>query len=408
MIYGHIVFSGETKGILKEYSRSHTEHQPHILYVHTLTTDVAFYALKNSVHGIISEESSFATHGANILRCYYSNSKNVIVWVSGVRRTDIVGLLGKMVYITSEGQVCELTDVECTNGLANNVQNNITYVPLNKRSIVSYNISSDSYDICYWPHRHFNILTFSIMKEGLGNNLCMLGAKEIYIYLDANGNIWFRNAPLICELIELAKNHKSAYPMLMNQIEMYNKIYAQLQFHFTFSQLIGMLIDYFSIFILFHDTYEDVLVSADTFFKEHMEPILVYQMMNLLMSCKLDEWMLDNNILLEKQKNLLSFECLAPIPEFTIIMDISYCIKRFYNTLKTLGYEKFWIIHKERLIFYIKFFVAKEWKFVMNKILFTRFSDYVRRRLPDISFANLSSYNFFEVEKLMGELQDEY
>lgn len=409
MLYGHIVFPDEACAILKEYSRNHSENAVHIIFVHALTTDVAFYILSNAVCGVISEESSFATHGANILRCYYNKSRKKLAWVSGIKHSDIENLFGEKIFITSDGEIGVFSSAEYTyfNNKEIRINKNVSYYPLNKRSILDYNISNDSYNICYWPHRKFDLLTFSIMQKGLEKNLSLFGIDTPFIFMDDYGNIWFRNAPLISRLSELAKDCDYALPMLLKQINLYTDIYIRLQSKFCFSDLTKMLIDYFSIFILFHDTYEDVLVDADLFFKRNLNELVSYQLMNMLMSCKLDEWMLNNNILLEKRKSLLSTEKLAPLPGFSIIDDINYCIKHFSNTLINLGFEDFWINNKSRIEFYIKFFVAKEWKFVMNKLLFTRFSNYIQKTIPNVSFAELALKDIAEVIKMIEEVQDE-
>lgn len=404
---GNIVFSAKACAVLKEYIREQKEYDPHILFVHALTTDVAFYILNNPVCGVISEESSFATHGANILRCHYNNSKNEIAWVSGINRSDLVNLFGKEVFITSEGEVGIFNSAEYANfkEQKSNEQKTALYVPLRKRSIVDYNISNNSFAICYWPHRQFNALTFSIMKEGLIRNLRLLGMKSPFAFIDDTGNIWFENAPLISELSLYAKNYDIALPILIKQIDMYRNMHKRLHADFDFLELVEMLIDYFSVFILFHDTYEDVLTEIDLFFKAYFGEPLTYQIMNLLMCCKLDEWMLNNNIVLEKRKNLLSNEKKVPLPDFTIMDDIDYSIKRFRDFLTELGFEDFWIIYNRKIEFYIKFFVAKEWKFVMNKILFTRFSDNIQKRLPNISFTELASRNIIEVKNIIKETE---
>lgn len=408
MLYGHIIFPDEVCAVLRKYHRNHSECTTHIIFVHALTTDVAFYVLRNSVCGIISEESSFATHGANILRCHFNKSTDNIAWVSGIKYSDIANLFDEKVFITSDGRIGAFSGAECTYYIkGNDIQKKFFYRPLDKRSILDYNISNNSYEICYWPHRTFNLLTFSIMRKGLERNLSLFDINDVSIFMDKYGNIWFRNAPLITTLSELAKNYEDAMPMLLKQINMYSNLYISLQHRFCFADLIKMLVDYFSIFILFHDTYEDVLVDADLFFKKHLNQSVVFQLMNLLMSCKLDEWMLNNNILLEKRKNLLSTERIVPLPDFTIEDDIEYCIIRFSHILINLGIEDMWKKNKNRIEFYIKFFVAKEWKFVMNKLLFTRFSNYIRKIIPNVSFTELASKDIDEVKKMIKEVQDE-
>ena len=392
MLYGHVIFSAEAQAIFKEYKRSFCESEPHIIFTKALTTDVAFYVLQNPVRGIITEESSFATHGANILRCYYNQLGFEIAWISGVKREDIERYLGKEIFISRNGEIGEITDEYCVSSISINTGKfeKVSYVPLDRRSILEYNISLKKFAICYWPHRTYNVLTFSVMKEGLNKNLHFLGYTKASIDLDKEGHIWLQNAPLVSELSAIAMDYDRALPLLLKQIDTYKEIYNRLQYPTSFSDLIEMLIDYFSVFLLFHDTYEDVLVEINLFLKNNFKESTVYHLMNVFMTCKVDEWMLNNNILLEKRKNLLSNEQVVPLPHFSIMDDIEYSRLRFSNLLLDLGGERFWLSNKNRLIFYIKFFVVKEWKFVMNKILFTRFSDYIRKIFPDVAFKDIA------------------
>jgi len=406
MLQGNVIFPNDACAILKEYKQYYSTYEPHIVFAKALTIDVAFYIINNPVCGIITEESSFATHGANILRCYYRNSKAIISWVSGITYANLFDLFGKKIFIASNGKIDFYND--------NNYYNRekaersfVSYVPMSKKSILEYNISNKTYSICYWPHRKFDRLTFSIMQKGLCNNLKLFGVNKPYITLDHKGNIWFKNAPLISDLSLLAKNKDKAFIILQKQINLYQKIYYQLKCSYSFSDLIDMLIDYFSIFLLFHDTYEDVLVDADSLLKNCLEETHAIELMNLLMSCKLDEWILSNNLVLKKRKKLLSLDELVPIPDFSIVTDIDYCMNRYYNAFVNLGKEDLWMKYKNIIEYYINFFVAKEWKFITNKLLFTRFSNYLREIIPNVSFSELSLMDIAEVKKMVDEVNNE-
>lgn len=125
MLYGHIIFPDEVCAVLRKYHRNHSECTTHIIFVHALTTDVAFYVLRNSVCGIISEESSFATHGANILRCHFNKSRDNIAWVSGIKYSDIANLFDEKVFITSDGRIGAFSGAECTYYIkGNDIQKN--------------------------------------------------------------------------------------------------------------------------------------------------------------------------------------------------------------------------------------------------------------------------------------------
>jgi hypothetical protein len=49
------------------------------------------------------------------------------------------------------------------------------------------------------------------------------------------------------------------------------------------------------------------------------------------------------------------------------------------------------------------FFIAKEWKFVMNKVLFTRFANNLRNLIPNIAFEELALKIINEVIDLLEE-----
>lgn len=404
MVLGNIIFPFEACGILKKYVKNESESNPHIIFAKELTIDVAFYILNNPVCGIITESSSFATHGANILRCKIGKSINNLSWISGVNYCDIETWFGKKIIMTANGTISVLVNESHIN-INNDIKKPsiISYIPIKKRSIVSYDICNNSYSICYWPHRNFNNLTFSVMKIGLIHNFELLGKKQVNIILDNKGNIWFENSYFISEIVDIAKNRTLAMPILTKQIQLYENIYNKLLYNFTPIDLINMLTEYFSLFVLFHDTYEDVLIEADKFFKEHLESDISYKAMDLLMHSWLDEWMADNNIILEKRKNLLSYEEVVSLPQYSILYDINYCIKRFSDFLVKSDYSDFLKKFTSKITFYIQFFVAKEWKFVINKILFTRFSDMLRCELPQYTF---SEFAIMSIQDVIGLLKE--
>lgn len=204
MLLGNVIFPGRAKAALFEYERGCTLDHPAILFVSALTTDVAFFILSNPVCGIISEESSFATHGANILRCFYKNHIENLVWVSGVRKSDIQLYFQKEVCIFPDGRVDVTDNIDILDNECKRIITAKHFVPLEKRSIIEYNISSKCYKVCFWPHRRFNALTFSVMKSGLEHNMNLLFGVDSTITLDEQGQIWFADATLLGDIICLA------------------------------------------------------------------------------------------------------------------------------------------------------------------------------------------------------------
>ena len=183
------IFPGEVYATLFEYFNGLSESCEHIIYAQALTTEVAFYVLNYPVIGIITEESSFATHGANILRSYFMKTDRYIVWVSGVSLTLINEAFGNTVIISINGFINTLNENKYTNKTENSLKKktSIKYLPQQNRSLLEYNTSDKSYSICYWPHREFSFLTFSIMSKGLLRNMKLFNIDAKGIFLDDKG-----------------------------------------------------------------------------------------------------------------------------------------------------------------------------------------------------------------------------
>ena len=107
MLVGDVVFKGEVSAQLKKYDTSNAmaTEKPIIIYAYSLTTELAFYVINNPVVGILTEESSFATHGANILRCKQSNESQRIVWISGLNIKELSFFEGRIISLHEDGAV---------------------------------------------------------------------------------------------------------------------------------------------------------------------------------------------------------------------------------------------------------------------------------------------------------------
>lgn len=399
------IFPGETCATVREYCDGLSESCEHIIYAHALTTEVAFYVLNHPVIGIITEESSFATHGANILRSFFLKTGTYIAWVSGVSHALINKFFGRTISINIDSIVTAFDEVKNINDKERFLTKNASakYLSLQNKCLLEYNVSNKNYSVCYWPHRNFNYLTFSIMSKGLLNNMRLLNSKIDEIVLDENGRIWFNNAPLISDFYRWASDIEFARPILDRQIDMYKHIFERLQNKYSFRDLSKFIIEYFSVFLLFHDTYENVLINAHSFFVEEIGKYEADLFMDILMCCKLDDWMLEEKLVLVKRKNLLSDESIVPLPNFSIMDDIKITTERIKQYLIKKGKGDFFNENAQALEFYIRFFVAKEWKFVMNKILFTRFSNFLKDKSFDDKFDVLSEKDINHVINIMED-----
>ena len=270
MLIGDVVFKGEISAKLKKFTMDmNIEKKPIIIYSYSLTTELAFFVLNNPVVGILTEESSFATHGANILRCHQNNNDSKIVWISGISVNKLAELEGREITIHEDGGVTA-NEAE----LRHSIKNTKDFYPnpMKKRCIVEYDLTTNHYKLCYWPHRRYNLLTFSIWKKGLEKNLILFGKNDPVIERDDSDRIWFYNCPFLSDYVRMATDYNSAIEMLDKQIELYHSFYLKLRNeNYTCSELVRMSCDYFSVFLLFHETYEDVFLQAYHLFKKNTE-----------------------------------------------------------------------------------------------------------------------------------------
>ena len=126
-------------------------------------------------------------------------------------------------------------------------------------------------------------------------------------------------------------------------------------------------------------------------------------MFNRLLQSKIDKWMLAENLLLIKSKNFLSDEEIVPVPPFTIYTDIDETIQLFKEYLTEVGYENCWQQNHNQIVFYNKCFVAKEWKFVMIKMLSTRFSKMVKEKVSSRTIDEICNMDIVELAKLLEQ-----
>lgn len=401
MLKGDVVFRGEVYGKVTGFELTNVENieEPIIIFAYSLTTELAFYVLNNTVAGIITEESSFATHGANILRCMQKSSDRRITWITGVPTSTLSGLSGKMIHITEDGYIQPDNKDDFSE-----IHKKKPYSPtaMRKRSIVEYDLTSTNYKICYWPHRIYNRLTYSIWERGLRKNLRLFGIDDALIELDNQGRIWFKNCPYMSDYISMATDVDNASDMLQSQIDMYHRFYTKLiNNQYTPDELIDMSSDYFSIFLLFHETYEEVFLEALNLFKKELGDGDCYEVFNTLLQSKVDKWMMEEHILLIKKKDFLSDEKRIPCPPFTIYEDIEYTTYQFKKYLYEKGTQDFYRRFTKQILFYNRVLVAKEWKFVMIKLLSTRFSEMLKEQLPFVSFDTISGMTIYDVKKML-------
>lgn len=375
MLTGNYIFNGNAdNALLLEYDPEHEDifHKGCLICAEQLTNEIALLAIKIQAAGLMTCSSSFATHGANILRSYFDKYHSQFLWITNIVRSEIEGYIGKRISII-DGMVSFPIDEKYDHFIPA-----VTLNPIKNRTIIDYYVLERKMSVCYWPHRQYDNFTYSIMKKGLEINCEWLFCRKCDIKLDEKGYIWFGAGIPLQTIIDMSRNYKVSEAYLVRQIEVYYKLISEVSSQRTFSKYVELLIEYFSVFILYHNTYEYVLLDIFQWAENEYGAGFAVECVNKFLFCYVDEWMLDQSLVLEKNKSLFSCEPLTPIPDFTIYDDIIRKEREIYNFFKESEKLSFCEKNKDRIDYWIKVFVVKEWKFVINKILFTRCGNKIR------------------------------
>ncbi|NBJ00310.1 hypothetical protein D3Z62_09120 [Lachnospiraceae bacterium] len=405
MLTGNIIFNGNAENaLLLEYEINQEElfQKGCLIYSEQLTNEVALLAIKVHAVGLLTCNSSFATHGANILRSYFNRNYCQFLWITNIKRTELEGYIGKRISIINGKLSFPMNERN------DSFVRDIVLNPIKNRTKIKYYISKGKMDVCYWPHRKYDIFTFSIMKKGLKKNYEWLFAKKTDVILDGEGRIWFSDGIPLRSIIDLARNYETSELYLEKQVEVYHKIILNISSQMIFSKCVELLIEYFTVFILYHNTYEYVLLDIYYCAESAYGAEFANECINVFLFCCIDEWMLMHSLTLEKHKSLYASEPLTPVPNFSIYDDIKKKEKDIYNYFEKSGKLVFYEQNRKKIQYWIKVFVVKEWKFVINKILFTRCGKKIREFCANqkLSLIQIQKMMIDRVLKIMGDLNE--
>lgn len=403
MLTGNFIFNGNAKNaLLLEYNPAHENlfQKGCLIYAEQLTNEIALLAIRVQAAGLMTCNSSFATHGANILRSFFDRYCNHFLWITNVVKKEIERYIGKRISIV-DGIVFSLMDEEQDRFIQN-----ITLDPIKNRTMIDYCVTKGKMNVCYWPHRQYDCFTFSIMKMGLEENCEWLFNKRIDIKLDEKGHIWFLDGIPLQKIIGISRDYEMSQEYLARQIGIYHKLIFEISSQRTFSKYVELLIEYFSVFILYHNTYEHVLLDIFQWAENEYGAGFAIECVNKFLFCYVDEWMMDQSLALEKNKSLFACEPLTPIPDFTIYDDIVKKESDIYDFFKESDKLPFYKKNKERIDYWIKVFIVKEWKFVINKILFTRCGSKIHEICMNYrwSLKEIQSMDIGKVLKIVGDI----
>lgn len=374
-----------------------------ILFAEKLTNDLAIYALNSGAQGIITRRTSFAAHGANILRG--SNVK--IAWVTNVDLDTLIPYINSYIYVDTAGNIYALSEInECTEMAKEppkeTMQYNFLSAPLNDTSVVDFNLSTGEQWICYWKYNYFSGYIYESLSVGIQCELMELFGSEVDVKRDENGRIWVRTDVSHSKMLNYCCDSQKLLAYLDKVKVNYNQLLESISNNkISMSILQQWFIKYFSTFTLFHRSYDYVLYKLYEMVLKEKSTIAV-DFMDFLMNSKIDNWLVEKQSIINHSKAFMVPEPVLPMPSFTIEEDIeaalykTECFFANYNLFD--WYKQNNEVIKSRVIL----FVIKEWKFVIYKLLTSRcYLFYSKCENLDLSTVAESSYS--ELEVLYGE-----
>jgi hypothetical protein len=371
------ILAGSGRGRFCLWDPTHPLNRGDIPFSDSLTVDLASAALEAESPVIATCESSFATHGANLLRA--ARAQRTVGWVTGIDYAQAESLLGQIVEIDANGTIQDVKQLKSEDDQSdytlNRLQNTPQILPRKNRTQIRYNCTTGVVCTCFWPHRAFPQLTYSLMSEGLERNCQFIGYMEAYTCLDSKQQIWFHSGPTYAQLLGMASDPASGTLHAKLQIQTYDFIRNQLSNgELRIDALVDLLGQYFAAFLLFHDTYEHVILQSLVHIASMLTDGDAIDRDELLW-CELDLWLMQNDLRPLKEKNLLRREPIFPLPPFGPYEDLAITKDRIKKLLASSVPSHRVNQMTRYLDYYCMVFVAKEWKFIINKILFSRFAN---------------------------------
>lgn len=416
-LQGRAVFPGTVVGPPYLWDVGGPLSRDNIIVAGHLSNEIALAAIEAKVRGIVTEEGSFATHGANLLRSAFAFHGYLPVWITDVKGACCLLYGQNELQLYSNGLVASTTSGSSAyEGSARE-----RYIARPPREIIKLGTRSGELARAYWPHRHYDVLTASIMIPGLEDACRRITGRVCSIERSRDGILWFSGtAPSLQELKALAKDPRKSKSYLNQQIATYRELYRTLQSaerngsqrtEFSLHQFVKCIEVYFSVLLLYHNTYEDVFAKLAVLLHHRVGDSGLDRVMNRLLHSKLSDWQLETRIALRNPKDLLAETSPVALPPFSVDDDLNAAHVTAVQAINELASEyasTFSDSEKEYVQYASDVFVVKEWKFVMNKVLYSRFgskaSEMAAKLESGDELADLSNWRRHDVRYVLHRL----
>ena len=357
------------------------------------TNDVAIAAIAGTANLVITRNGSFAAHAANLLRAHYAQTGKSIAWITNVME-DLQEYEGCRIHSDGTGYLWIVGQGEVTPRykVTKRVHTTKRVVAHPIRESIMMAAGAASIWRVYWPHRSYDTLTFSLMAPGLRRCLWNIAGENCTVARSTSGQMLFSfNAPSVGDLLEIASSSANSSSHLLAQSVGYATLLTdtdriELDSVDSVDKIGRGIQTYFSFQLLFHDTYESVIASATNRLAAEggVDPVILC---DIVLRSQLTDWFIQTRVVLPNQKDLFQEIPVVPRPPFLPAEDLSATTDRVSREIDRIISCSSWKtgLKEARLNFLhaSHVFVIKEWKFFMNKYLFSRYNFAVRRVVGD-------------------------
>ena len=365
-----------TAGRLIKYSELAQEKFPSdcILFSERLSNDLAIDAVNSGIQGIITRKTSFAAHGANILR----GSDIKITWITNVDIDLLIPFENTYIVLDTLGNIYSSSesDISSTYNLDKSddtIKYRFSSPPLNDTSIIDYNLFTDEQWICYWKYNYFSKYIFSSLSRGIQNEFAKIYNYTPLVKRTDDGKIWVKTDITHSQMLEYCCHPNQLLRYMKLVKKNYTQILADMSLNIlTKNNLQKWLIQYYSTFTLIHRSYEYVLYKMYEKIASDCSTEIAVKYMDYLMNSKIDRWLVINHNNINNSKEFMIQEKLVPIPSFTIEEDIQEALHKTEHFFKQMDLLDWYQCHKDLINSGVYLFVIKEWKFVLYKLLTSR------------------------------------
>lgn len=373
-LHGDAVFGGSFAGVGAGMTGGVFDPTRMVLVADAMTTELANFCIRVGVRAVVTSSGSFACHGANLLRAAARREGfELPIWVSGLA-CDAWELEGRQLHMDPHGGV----DVR---GPTPREWDHAKHEPVEH---VVWRQGDGVVARLLWPHRRYDVFTASLMLPGLTSDMSSLAGSAAVATRSAEGLIWFGGASLgIQEMGSIARSPRRSAAYLESQIRNHAQILRRVQLVdgltdavARIGDLLNLVESYFSTFLLFHNTYTELFAALPSHLGLVDTDPDVSRVLETVMRCELVDWLQAEAISLRNAKSLYEGHHRMLAPPISFEDDVSHSVARVRNDLEGLSpAEAALVIHAARV------FVAKEWKFFVNKMLFSS----VGRGLQELS-----------------------